>query len=470
MTGKSPPGIARFDSAAAMVQATAFFLNGREFDSPSQSPMLDRVMPLVNWLPKTPREWVYSVGGMTEAVSKRQVGSIDVEGISRWITGLFPVRPFPAAFIGSSNGALVHVAAALGAPWLPQTFMCPVRHVGIDPDDPRQGFEAGRPIVEALLKSQPDLSIHHMQDPNQDRLMLKTMSYYRLKHRRVPQTYRNFLRDTLPAGATLYVDTCTRSWPVTRTSPRSVFQFGAVGGATVEEYFRGGERVRAYFERYGVNRTRWEPPEPNDEAPEAEWGFEPSLLNDIRVLADEMGWRVVQISFEDPEAFSFLTAALYRDRYRDQGIDPRRLVVDSFILMDPHRTIALRALPFWLVFNVEPSAQALRRFLDQEPPFDEIDLMLFSHGTKGIGVASIDRWRELVSRGGKGRFLGVDEDLYPRDFATLIRYHQDLTRIGPVEGMPSPLALNRFEALATLYGPQFGITVEELAFGRKTDC
>jgi len=192
MTENSPPGIARFDSAAAMVQAIAFFLHGREFDSPSQSPLLDRMMPLVNWLPKRPREWVYSVGGMTEAISRKQAGAVDVEGISKWITGLFPSRPFPAAFLGSSNGALVHMAAALGAPWLPQTFMCPVRYVGIDPDDPRRGFEAGRPIVEAMLESQPNLSIHHMHDPNQDRLMLKTMSYYRLKHRRLPAAYRKF--------------------------------------------------------------------------------------------------------------------------------------------------------------------------------------------------------------------------------------------------------------------------------------
>jgi hypothetical protein len=94
--------------------------------------------------------------------------------------------------------------------------------------------------------------------------------------------------------------------------------------------------------------------------------------------------------------------------------------------------------------------------------------MLFSHGTEGIGLASIDQWRDLVSRGGKGRFLGVDEDRYPRDFATLIRYHQDLARIGPVEGIPSPLAPQRFEALATRYGPRFGITVDELASGRKS--
>jgi hypothetical protein len=60
----------------------------------------------------------------------------------------------------------------------------------------------------------------------------------------------------------LYVVNCTKRWPVTRTGARSVFQFGAVGGATVDEYFHGGDRVRAYFTRYGQDRDHWDPPEP----------------------------------------------------------------------------------------------------------------------------------------------------------------------------------------------------------------
>ena len=50
---------------------------------------------------------------MTEAVSKRQVGGIDVEGISRWITGLFPAQPFPAAFIGLGLAGLPLTGGAL---------------------------------------------------------------------------------------------------------------------------------------------------------------------------------------------------------------------------------------------------------------------------------------------------------------------------------------------------------------------
>jgi hypothetical protein len=42
-----------------MVQALASMLHGRRFASPSQSPVLDRLMPAINALPKRQREWAY---------------------------------------------------------------------------------------------------------------------------------------------------------------------------------------------------------------------------------------------------------------------------------------------------------------------------------------------------------------------------------------------------------------------------
>jgi hypothetical protein len=116
-----PRGMARFDSAAAMVQAVGAFLHGRDVASLSGSPVLDRAMRLANYLPRRARELAYSIGGMTEAAGVSGVGRLPFDGISEWVTGLFPAKAYPAAFIGSSNGALVHLAAALGVPWLPQT-------------------------------------------------------------------------------------------------------------------------------------------------------------------------------------------------------------------------------------------------------------------------------------------------------------------------------------------------------------
>jgi hypothetical protein len=80
--------------------------------------------------------------------------------------------------------AAVHLAAALGAPWLPQTFMVPVRNPGNDPDDPRRDLDWGRRPARALLDANPDVQVHHLHDPVQDRLMLEQMTYLRLKRLR----------------------------------------------------------------------------------------------------------------------------------------------------------------------------------------------------------------------------------------------------------------------------------------------
>ncbi|MBO0754239.1 MAG: hypothetical protein J2P54_00125 [Bradyrhizobiaceae bacterium] len=460
MSASSPPGIARFDSAAAMVQAIGAFLNDHDVTTLSGSPLLDRAMPAINRLPQRMRERVYSIGGMTEAVSHAALDTLDYDAITGWIAGLLPRRTYPAAFVGSSNGALVHLAAAIGAPWLPQTFLCPVRGMGSDPDDALTEFTRGRAVTRSILAAQPEVSVHHMLDPNQDRLMLKMMSYFRLKYRRLPRAYRDFLIRCLPRGGTLYIDECTLRWPVTRTSDRSVFQFGAVGGLEPEEYLRGSGRVRNYLARYNVNRTAWDPPLPDDTAPEAEWGFEPALLEEVASLACAKGWRLMKIEFENPEALSLLAASIYMAWYRELGHEPTRLLVDSFVLLDPYRTIRLRAVPFWLLFCVERSATVLEQFLDRRPPFDEIGMMLFSHGTDSVGVASIDRWRRLLARARRsGYFIGVDEHRYPRDFATFTRFHYDLAKLGLPFDVPAPMSPDQFDQLACGLGPGLGVRI-----------
>lgn len=446
-----------------MAQAIGSFLHGYDVASLSGSPMLDRAMPAVNQSPRHLREWVYSIGGMTEAVSRKKMRRIGFDRIAAWLTELMPAQSYPAAFIGSSNGGLVHLAAALRVPWLPQTFLSPVRHFWSDPDDAKASFAWGCAVADDIVRNHPNLSVHHMHDPNQDRLMLKTMAYFRLKYTSLPLSYREFLSQSLPEGSTLFVDDCTQRWPVTRISDRSVFQFGAVGGADTQEYLHGGVRVREYLARYGIDRARWDPPEPNDTAPEAEWGFEPALIGELSALADTHRWRLIRIQFENPEALSWLAARTYEAWYRELGCTPDRLLVDSFVLLDPYRTIRLRAVPLWLLFGVERSAALLDEFLDCSGPFDEIGLMLFSHGTEGVGIASIDCWRSLLSLARRrGYFLGVDESRYPRDFATFTRFHDALARLGLPFELPAPLSLPRFEQLLRQLGPQFGINIVDL--------
>lgn len=460
---KPPKGIARFDSAAAMLMALAHALHDKPFDSPSQSPMLDRLLPSLNRLPTRLKEWGYAIGGMAEGISEAQAGDLDVEGIAEWMVSEYPERDYPAAFIGSSNGALTHLAAAMGAPWLPQTFLCPVRSLNNDPDDAQAGFEQGKAVAAALLAAWPRLAVHHMQDPNQDRLMLDQMSYFRLKLRALPLAFNEFLMRSLPDKSTLFVNHCTRQWPVTRTSDRSFFQFGALGGATEKEYLQGGGRVAEFLARYGSDRSRWNAPTPTDNVPEAEWGLDEYIKAPLKRMAADRNWQLLEIRYQDPEALSFVVAEIYRDWYLAAGIHATRLTVDSFLLMDPWCTMRQHAIPFWLVFGTEPSAATLSRFLDRQPRYRDIDMMLFSHGTESIGIAPVERWRQLLDRATHaGDFVGVDTERFPHDFATFARFDTALRERAPLFAPPPPLSVEKVIAGIERYGARHGVTLHKL--------
>jgi hypothetical protein len=128
---------------------------------------------------------IYKLGGYFEAIAPEQLERIREEDIVRFVVEQYPARRDPAILVGSSNGALIHLAAALGAPWLPQTFLIPVRQRGIEVDEPKQALEFGREPGRRLLEANPKLQLHHMHDANQDRLMTHYMTYFRTKRRRL---------------------------------------------------------------------------------------------------------------------------------------------------------------------------------------------------------------------------------------------------------------------------------------------
>jgi hypothetical protein len=454
--------IANFDSEAAMLRALGNFLNQKDFPltgtvSPSIEPLMKPLVAAVNALPNRVREEVYTWSGRSEAVLPKKLDQVRAEEVSAWTASHYPRRRYPAAMIGSSNGALVHLCAALGIPWLPQTFLIPVRR-NMDPDEPARELEWGKGAARELLAVNPELELHHMFDPNQDRLMARRMAYFRVKRLQLGKTYERFLEENLSEGATLFVAECGLKWPTTRVEKRHVFQFGALGGATSEEFLRGSERVEAYLARYGSRRRRWEPPEPDGERPEAEWGFESTLREDVERFASERGYRIRRIIFEEPEDLSPLVSDLYRHWYEERGLPADRLLVESFILMEPWWALRTGSVPFWMVFNMEPSAQALERYLDFTDPYDHIHLMLFSHGVDSIGLASIGQWRSVLQRARKhGSFVGVDEGKFPRDFAAFVRYHADVKKVPARYPMPGVLLLAQLDEFLGRTGDRYPV-------------
>lgn len=430
------PKIANFDSATAMLRALASHLRDEDFIALGSfpkwaTPFMSGVGWLVNRMPGVVRNAVYSVSGWTEAVAQRKIVGVrtDPAGVARWLCHHYPKRRYPAAMIGSSNGALMHLCAACGIPWLPQTYLMPVAHRRLDPNDVETELSRMRELAHQFLGAHPDVQLHHMHDPSQDRLMVQLMSYFRLKYLRLPAAYKDFLKQCLEPGATICIVNCELYWPTTRLAERYIFQMGALGGPTADEYLHGGPRVAAFLEETRASVRQWTAPKPDGQRPEAEWGFETTLTKDIQDFADANGYRVEMLTLAHPEDLSPLVADLYSAWYREQGVAADRLLVESFVLMDPHRAWRAGLVPFWMFFNMLPSLESLEAYLGAHPAFEQIAMKLFSHGVRSIGLAEIEQWNRCLAKARtRGFYVGADTRAYPQDFAVFVNYSRDLER------------------------------------------
>ncbi|MFA9443992.1 hypothetical protein [Egicoccus sp. AB-alg6-2] len=457
-----PPFVAGFDSATAMVLATAAYLRGEDWPALGNPRALEPPVALANLLPRKAREQLFIVSGALETTSPRKMGSIDLDDIGEWLLDEYPERRYPAVAVGSSSGAAVNLNAALGSPWLPQTVFLPVRQP-VHPDDPTEAMERGIEPGRELMEANPDWQLHHMHDANQDRLMVRVLTYFRVKRRNLGDGYERFLADRLPPGGTVLLYECRTRWNTTRIGDRHVFQHGAVGGATEREFHEGSERVEGYLERYDSPKRRWDGPEPDTVSPEAEWGFEESLRDDVLRFARERRYRVRRIVFDGPDDLSPLVADLYRWWYRRRRIPANRLMVGSFVINDPHWILRTGSVPYWMRFNMQPSLDALHEFLDGRDPFDEIHLALFQHGVQAVGIPSPDDWRELLARARtQGSTLGADLDEFPHDFAHYARYHRAMKQVPARYPLPGPLSMREFDEFLAQAGPYEHIEIEDI--------
>jgi hypothetical protein len=305
-----------------------------------------------------------------------------------------------------------------------------------------------------LLEANPDLAVYQLHDPVNDRPVLNHAAYFRVKRRTLGHAYRAFLDRTLASDGTLLLVECERTWPATLVGNRHTFQLGGIGGVRIEEYFQGGPRVAEFLKHYRSPYRRWNPPASDGEHPEAEWGFERALREDVMDWARARGRRVVRLVFREPEDLSPLVADLYRWWYRRRRQQADRLVVDSFFLLDPWWTIRTGAAPYWAVFNTEPSDRCLAEYLESTESYLEIYAMLLSNMVDAIGGVPPEEWRRIISSHARrsSGLLGVDERQYPRDFGTIARYHAALKRLQPHRRPPVPLTIADLEEFVSRGG------------------
>src|SRR5918995_2925327 len=198
-----PRYVASPDSSSSLLLALAAALRGRGFPTLGLPRALRPILPALNLLPKSTRVMLYGRSAWLSALPPSRLHRVSAERASRWMTRQYEWRPYPVVALGSSNGALVHLCAGLGAPWLPQTFLTLVRQSARHPDDIPAAVDQSIAPARRLLEANPDLAVYQLHDPVNDRPVLNHAAYFRVKRRTLGDAYREFLDRTLATGGTL---------------------------------------------------------------------------------------------------------------------------------------------------------------------------------------------------------------------------------------------------------------------------
>lgn len=420
-----PRYVAAVDSCVSLVTALANALQGRPHARPPV-PLVAQTATLLQKLPRSMVHALYRFGGWWEGVPVATLNSFDPELMNRWLLAHYPPRRYPCIAVGSANGAVVHLCAALGIPWLPQTVNVAVRR-SLAADEVGRAVQWVHDTVQPLLRNHPGILIHALHDPVQDRHLLAHMALLRTKRLTLGQCYRDFILQHLAPGGTILTIECGLAWKGVRLDERLCFQLGGYGDTAVEEYYGGGARVEAFLRSYGSAHRSWSLHHPIDTMPEAEWGYITDVNNDIKQLCTQQGYRLKRLCFSQPESLSGMVADIYKQWYHRYGIPTGRLMVECFSQMSPWWALRSGSIPYWMAFNTGVSLSALKRYLDTCPGLEEMYLMLMSHGVEGIGHVPIEQWMTLLGNAAQsGRLLANTPRYYPRDFASFQRLRSAL--------------------------------------------
>lgn len=460
--GWTPKHVAAIAPSTILPQTLAAFLRAHDsfvWDGCQLGRSVGRTT--LSLLPAKPRSRLYQRGVRLDAAPERSLQSFRSETVARWTVRLYPRRPYPVVLIGPSNGAAIHLAAALKAPLLPQDFALSVRRCGLHPDEPARSLEAGRTAARKLLAAAPNTHIHQVHDPVQRRLACAEALHFRCKRLTLGPAYEQFLMQQLEPGGTLVVVDCGFAWPSIQLGERHFFQHGTFGGLSPADYYGDGPEVRAFLRAQNTSLDRWELPAPDGERTEAEWGYAPELTRDVLRFADRHGYRVDRLHFQHPEHLSPWIADLYREHVVRSSGAPDRLIIESDLMTDPwcvHRT---GSVPFWTASTGVASASAVDAYLDSVEAFEELRATLPSNGVEAPSIPPIERWREILRRArGAYGFLGVREEDYPADFAVYLRYHDALKRLPDAPGPVRSLSWPDVRAYAADLGREYPVRLE----------
>lgn len=352
---------------------------------------------------------------------------------------------FPVVVLGSAlGGAAAHLAALLGAPFLPQPFILSFK--GGSPDDSVEAYLASvLPVMRRVLERNREIRAIGHFDPVHDGWLTRVASHLRIKLTRLPQRYQVFIRRHLAAGGEiLYLD-CRARWPQFRVGARGRIQIGGWGGLSPQEFLDGSARLdRALKEGGSPHRGGWRPQGLSLlEEPESEWGSVAGLAEDLEAFADREGFVFHRLSLPDPQDFATLAYRGHESLYKRWGEGPSGTLVEVFTQYDPGLALRGRLLPLWLVFNTTESLAYLERMQVEFPQGLPVYFSALVALSRTPDMVPWRAWMDALSAH-RVVHVGARRKRYPEDLVSLWRWRERLmAALGKLPPLPAerlPLA------------------------------
>jgi hypothetical protein len=340
------------------------------------------------------------------ALTPGQAAEIDADEVARWLVEQYPRRRYPGAVLGSPHGGAMHLAVALGVPWLPAAFETAVHWLRGAVDRPRAALEHAAPLAARLLAGNPNVHVRQVHCPASRGPLAGATVWLTVRWRALPAAYARFLADRLDPGAPVLLLRDGRTWPVYDAAPGHSFQSGSpVSGLDPVDFHPDARALRQVLRCAGGDGAGWEPPRISGPPEHAEHGVEPGFERSLRDWAARRGHPLHRVLFPRPEALSAVIADLYRSWLRQAGKTGDRLVVECGRLLDPWQVMRAGLVPYWCENATRRCVDAVEWWLAGSEPFSSVDVLPESPGIRSPALAGLPQWLAVAAFGRRRRAL-----------------------------------------------------------------
>jgi hypothetical protein len=371
----------------ALLDAAVRAVDGRDCADLDRTPLLGRhaaVPGTIRWGALVGEAWA-------DAVAVDAGETVDADAVATWIAGRYEAATYPAVVLGSAHGSAVHLAAALGAAWLPTSFPVNVRWPDGAAWDWDGALDYGIPVCGRILDANPSVTVRQVHDPvRSGSLCGATLTLY-VRWRRLPDAYRAFLQHRVQPGGGVLLVRDARTWPVLSVDARHTFQIGSpVSGWEPEEYSAEQAAFRVLLRRLGGEA--WVAPHPDLPRRYAESAGDVGLEADLRAAVTNSH----RVLYPDAHALSASIADLYLDWMRQNGRIGDHLVVETERLVDPWLVLTEGLVPYWCEASSSRAVAGAESWVAGSRPFEFMDVVPQPPGTDCGAFAIPAQWRAVA--------------------------------------------------------------------------